>query len=261
MDTSHIVRWAWRLGGGLVTFGVLVMGVTQVVLGVAHEEYTVERTFDGAGIAAIDVRSSSGSVRVVGSDNSSDTITVTAHVSDGLRKTGHEEYVQDDRLRLEATCPFLSNFCDVSYEIEAPPGVDVNVRTEGSVTASYVRGDVDLDSDHGRIEVVGIDGDVRLHSSHGSVSAAGLTAPSVDASSSHGSVSVELEEAPLAVNASSAHGDVEVAVPEEDGIAYQVDESGTDHGVLATPISTDPSSDRSITATSGHGDVTIRYGR
>lgn len=260
MDTSHIVRWAWRLGGGLVTFGVLVMGVTQVVLGVAHEEYTVERAFDAAGIATIDVRSSSGSVRVVGSDASSDTITVTAEVSHGLRKTGHEEYVHGDRLRLEATCPFLTNFCDVSYVIEAPAGVDVNVRTEGSVTASYVRGDVDLHSDHGRIEVVGIEGDVRLHSNHGSVRGMGMAAPVVDASSSHGNVSLEFEDAPRTVQAASAHGDVEVVVP-EDETAYRVDESGTDRGVLARPIRTDPSSERSITATSDHGDVTIHYGR
>lgn len=260
MAASRMVRSGWRLGGSLVTVGMLVVGVTQVVLAVAREEYTVERTFDAAGIATIDVRSSSGSVTVVGTDAGSDTIAVTAHVSDGLRRTDHEEYVEGDRLLLETTCPFLSDFCEVEYVIEAPAGVDVGVRAQyGDITASYLQGDMEMESGHGRIEVVGIEGDVRLHSGYGSVSATGVAASVVDASSSHGDVSVELADAPRTVEATSAYGDVDVVVP-EDGSVYDVVRSGTDMGVLATPISTDPSSERSITATSGQGDVTIRYG-
>jgi hypothetical protein len=249
---------AWKALGSLVAAGLLATGVYQIVVGLAHEEYTFERQFDAAGVTAIEVdNGADGTVRIVGSDT--DTITVAARVSDGLRSTGHRERIDGDRLLLDSTCPiFGSSFCRVTYTIETPRDLDVVVREDNSgITVSDVTGDVDARSENGGLELARIGGSVTAHSDNGEVSARGLDASDVEASSDNGSVRLDFDRAPQRVVVDSDNGEVEVVLPQGDE-AYNV-ETETDNGTMSMEVRTDPFGSRTIAATTDNGDVTVRY--
>jgi Putative adhesin len=253
------VRRAWRIVGSLAVVAVLVFGVYQVVIALAHEEYTFERTFEADDITTIEVdNGASGPIRIMGSDT--DTISVTGHVDDGLRRTGHTERVEGDRLVLDSSCPlFGSSFCEVAYSIEVPRGLDVVAEGSNSrIIVTDVDGDVDARSDHGRVELARIGGAIRADNDNGSVALTELTGDEVEATTDNGSVRVQFDRAPSRVIVDSDNGDVEVVVPEGD--AYQV-RPDTDNGALVTgEIATDPSSERLIEATTDNGDVIVRHG-
>jgi Putative adhesin len=255
------VRRAWRVLGTLVVGAMLLSGVYQVVVALAHEEYPLEpQQFDPARVATIEVHNGAdGPVRVIGSDT--DTITVTARVSDGLRRTGHSERVEGDRLVVDSSCPiFGSDFCSVDYVIETPPDVDVVVRTDtGAIRVSDIDGDVDVESDSSGIQLAGIRGSIQADSDSASVQGTELSSPSVDASSDSGGVLLEFDRAPRTVTADSDSSDVEVVLPDSD-MTYRV-ETSTDSGSESMQVNTAVDSDRTITASSDSGDVTVRYRR
>lgn len=253
------VRRAWRIVASLGVGAVLLFGTYQAIIGLAHEEYTFERSFDADDIATIEVHNSAdGPIRIVGGDT--DTITVTGHVDDGLRRTGHTERVEGDRLVLDSSCPvYGSSFCSVSYSIEVPRGTDVVASASNSgVTVTDVDGDVDARSDNGRVELARIGGDVDADSDNGSVILSEMTSDEVEATSDNGSVRVQFDRAPHRVDVDSDNGEVEVVVPEGD--AYQVDASTSNGTEFTGEVATDPASDRLIEATSDNGDVIVRHG-
>lgn len=259
MAVSRKVRRAWMIGGGLVTAVVLVMGVTQVVVGMAHEEYTVEETYDAADISAIEVDTAAGSVRVIGTDAATDTITVTARVSDGLKRTRHRQEVEGDRLVLDTRCPgFFSNFCEVSYTVETPSDLDVAVQARGSVDVSGIDGDVEVQT-RNRIEATRLGGDeTTLRSRDGAVEATDLVSPHVDLSS-HGRIYGTFVETPEVVRAQAGYSSVELVVPDEDDAVFNLETHSSFGTESTSSVRHDPDSDRTIVARA-EGDVTIRYG-
>jgi Putative adhesin len=248
----------WRIGGSLGAVCVLGFGTMQSVSQIAHEEETVVRHFDGAGLRLIDVDNSAGSVHVVGVDG--DEVTVRARVSHGLRSTGESAHLDGDRLVLESTCPLVgSNFCHVSYDVEVPNDVDVVIQADERISVSDVTGDVEASTDNGRVEAARIDGDVELYSDNGRVTGTDLRAGTARAASDNGRVELGFLAPPGSVTAASDNGSVEVILPDtpED---YRIVDVSSDNGTAATPdIRIDPESQRTITATSDNGDVTVRY--
>jgi hypothetical protein len=253
------VRRAWRIVGSLGVALLLIYGVYQAVVGLAHEEYTFERSFDAEGIAVVEVdHNAEGSIRIVGADT--DTISVTAHVDDGLRRTGHNERVDGDRLVLDSSCPmFGSVFCRVSYSLEVPHGVEVVATTNnGRVTVTDIDGDVEARSDNGQVELARIGGTIRADGDNGSLVLVELTSADVEASSDNGRVELQFDEPPQRVVADSDNGSVEVVVPDDDR-PYLLD-TDTDNGSVQESVAHDPSSTRLIQATTDNGDVVVRYG-
>jgi hypothetical protein len=261
MLRAPLVRGAWKVIGGIAAAVLLVFGGIQVVVQLAHEEYTVVEEVPAADVAMLDVRNDAGSVIVRGSDRNSETITVTARVSHGLRRTGHRQSLQGERLVLESTCPAIfTSFCDVRYTVDVPTDIDVVVRgASGSIVVSDVNGDVDLDTDSGGIDVARVEGGLlRMDSDAGSVTATAVGSPDVEATSDEGGVYVAFTEAPDAVWADSDAGGVEIVLPrgeEEYGV-----EADSNAGGVDITVDQDPSSPRTITATSDAGGVTVRYG-
>jgi hypothetical protein len=256
------VRRFWKVGGSVLAVFLLPFGVMQVVTELAHEEHTEHHAFPAGGIRVIEVRSGSDSaVRIVGGEGageSGDEIRVTAHVSEGLRSTGHRERVVGDRLVLESSCPiFFSSFCAVDYTVETPSDVDVLVRSDRGATIEGIDGDVDVTSDQGSIDLAGLRGSVRAHADQGSVRASPLRSTDVEASSDQGDVFLRFLDEPRRVVAESDQGDVEVVVP--GGDAFYALTTDTDQGKVRRDIRADPSSDRSISATTDQGDVILRY--
>lgn len=253
---------AWKVFGGVMVVFTLWWGIYTAVTMIAHEEYTEVTTFASDEVESLVVGTASGKVTVTASEDASeDEIVVSAHISDGLRKTGNRQEIVDGELQLDGSCPVLgSSWCSIGYTVEVPADLDVRVDTgNGAVAVRGVRSSVDIDSSHGGVDVEDVVGDVRLRSSHGSISATGLAATDVVASSGHGSIDLELTEMPSRVDTETDHGSIDVAVPDTPD-AYDVD-IGTDHGSETTSVRTDPDSGRTIRIQSDHGDVTVRYAR
>jgi DUF4097 and DUF4098 domain-containing protein YvlB len=79
----------------------------------------------------------------------------------------------------------------------------------------------------------------------------------VAADSDNGRVSLAFASAPTTVTATSDNGRVEVVVPDT-ADTYRVD-AQTDTGSTDVGVRTDPTSDRSITAETDNGSVSVRY--
>jgi hypothetical protein len=257
---SRRVRRTWLIAGCLVTVPVLLFGATQVASALAHEERTEVSEFDAGGLRSVDIDNAAGSVRIVGVEDA-DMVTVTARISEGWRSTGHDVRREGDRLMIEGTCPvFLADWCSVRYTIEMPSDLAVAAEADdGRVTVTDVAADVEASSDNGRVELARIQGKVVLHSDNGSVTATGIRQASrAEATSDNGDVRLEFVDPPDDVVASSDNGSIEVVLPDT-GELYRVD-AHSDNGTVSTGgVGTRPGSNRTITADSDNGDVTITY--
>jgi DUF4097 and DUF4098 domain-containing protein YvlB len=112
-------------------------------------------------------------------------------------------------------------------------------------------------SGSGDVTVTGTTADVDLTSQHGAVRASHLGSAYARASSDHGSIRLGFAAPPTQVQASTTHADVTVVVPRADA-RYRVDLS-SDHGSTTNHVRTDSTSRRTISLSSEHGDVTVRY--
>lgn len=257
MTVSRRVRRSWLVVGSAFTFVMLGFGTLQAVTQVAHDEHNESRSFAAGQVARVEVESDSGDIRIVGTDET--RITVVERVSDGLRSTDHSVDIVDDRLVVRATCPgFLTSFCRVDFTIRVPTTVDVVIRADEDVELSDIDGAIDVETGGGSVNARRLGGDtIRLVADHGSVRVTEIHAARVEVSADHGDVSLEFSSDPTNVDAFTDHGDVEVIVPRSTQ-PYRVDAS-SEHGSVETPIRTDPTSERTIRASSDHGDVSVRY--
>ena len=168
-------RVLWVLFGSLLVIAGLGWGVVNVVELLAHEERTERFTVPAADISRLFVDNDTGSVTIVGTD--ADEITIEAEVSEGLRSTGFRHEVVDSTLELHGSCPtFGSMWCRVTYRIEAPRGVDVEVSSDnGRVEISNIDGDVRINADNGSAELADLSGAVAVDGDNGSVVGSGLS--------------------------------------------------------------------------------------
>lgn len=145
-------------------------------------------------------------------------------------------------LDVAAQCP-ASGFgesCSVDYTITVPPGVSVTAVTDG-----------------GTIRADGMDGSLSLTTLSGDVFVTGARSTEVFASSDAGNVRLGFTAAPDSIQATTAAGDVRIEVPPGDSYAVH---PTADSGNLRVEVSDDPSSRRSIVATSDSGNLTVVYG-
>lgn len=256
MPTSAPIRIPWLVGGSVLSVAVLGFGTLNAVGLLAHQTEH-KHIVISTPIRSLDVRSGGGTVKVVGTTDS--TVTVDATISRGLVSPTHVEAVEGNRLVLRSKCSsFVNTWCGVSYTIRIPRGISVAVNTSGAgITVTDTTGDLDLSSSGGGITVMGGGGSERLDSSGGGIDATGLSATTVNASSSGGGVDLSFIAPPSAVTADSSGGGVAIAVPNTPG-AYRVEVSASGGGTH-TGIRIDPASARSIKADSSGGGVSVEY--
>ncbi len=128
----------------------------------------------------------------------------------------------------------------------------------GSVTADDVHGPVDLRTSDGDVTATNVSGPLRATTSTGSIEATGLTGSSATARTSDGDVDLGFGASPRDVAATSSTGSVTVGLPDGSG-PYQVHATSST-GRATTTVATDPTSHRTVLATTSDGDVTVRYG-
>jgi hypothetical protein len=249
----------WMIIGSVLAVATVGFATYNVVSLIAHEEVTETTTVHADGITSIRLHNDNGTVEILGDDDV-DEVTIVAEISHGLRRTVTEATVEGDVLVVDMDCPTSLNqvWCSVDYRLVVPAALDLDVHNEnGRLVLRDIDGDVIADGDNGRVELARLTGDVDASTDNGSLRASGLRGDVVHGRSSNGSVRLSFAEAPTTVTARTSNGSVEVVVPEDD-TAYRVAADST-IGSIDTAVRTDPSSDRTITADTQHGSITVRY--
>jgi hypothetical protein len=256
-DPSGRGRRAWRVVGAVVAVVTLVWGVLQVVVVLAHDERTVDATFDGTDLRTVDVRLDSGSLILIGTD--APTVRVSARIEDGLIATTNSERLEDGRLEVRTSCPPVgSNFCHAAYVVEVPSGVDVVVRLgDAGAVVQGIRGAVDVSADQGTIELRDVDGEVTATSDTGSIDAEGLRTARATFRTDTGGVRATFVDEPTTVDVHTDTGRVDLVVPDSSA-TYRLDVRSRT-GSVSTPVRTDPAAQRSIAVRTMTGSVTVTY--
>ena len=157
-------------------------------------------------------------------------------------------------------CPrgwFVFNRCSVRIEVTLPADLDVTSDGQnGSVTASSLDGDLDLSTTNGSILVNKASGVLDLGTTNGRIELTDSRSREVEAETTNGAVRLEFAEAPEQVSAESTNGEILVRVP-DDNQSSRVEADTTNGSVETADILTDPDSDRSISANTTNGRVTI----
>ncbi len=253
------MRVFWRVLGSVLAVSLLAFGVPEVVSVLAHHVTAFQSQFSTVGLHTLEIDSDSGSVRIIGSALPSSLGEVTTLVSDGLLATTHHQRRVGDRLVLTASCPTLwSAFCSVDYVVAVPSSVSVIVHTDnGSIRAQDLRAGADLETDNSSITVDHLSGSVTLSTDNGDVTGSNLGSRQVVADTDNGSITLTLAAVPDSVRSQTDNGSITMVVPDTTD-AYRLD-VGTSQGSVTTPVRTDPTAPRVLSAHTDNGDVTITY--
>jgi hypothetical protein len=252
------VRRAWLVVACLAAVPILALGAFQVAGMLAHEERTELTEVDAGDIDRLVVDNDAGSIQVVGVDGS-DTITVHARISEGLRATGHQVSERDDMMVVRGSCPlFGSDWCEVDYTIEVPADMYVDVSGAESVTVSDLTGGLVAHSVASVVDLSRVGGDVTVSANQGRLEATDLTADRVHARANQGSLSLEFAESPHEIVAEANQGRIDIVLPDDPDVDYAT-ETEANQGAVSDRINQSPRSDRSITARANQGNITIRY--
>jgi hypothetical protein len=249
-------RALFLLVGGPVTALLIAVTAFGFVGTLARE--TTSHPIEVAGpVDRIRVAVTQGSVTLRGADQ--DRVTGERVTTRGLREPGVTERVDGTTLVIEAWCMPLGNtWCDVSYVLDVPRGIDVEVETAlGSIRASGLDGALDLFSATGSVDVDAVTGSLRLESGAGSVQGTALASKAVVAESGAGSVRLAFAGPPDRVTASAGAGSIDIEVP-DDGTAYRIDDvnPGTD---VRVAVPTDPVSGHLLRLDGGAGSVSVHH--
>jgi hypothetical protein len=251
-------RALWVGFGSVLLLAAVVWGTFTVIDVLAHEQHTESIVVPAAALTRLSVENDSGSVRIVGTD--ADEVSVEAEVSVGLRDTGFSHEVVDSTLELRGTCPLIgSMWCRVTYRIEMPRGLDVEVDTDNDrVDVRNVDGAVVVDSDNGRVELANVGGTVEVHGNNGRIVGRGLSSRVVDVSTNNGAIELEFVAAPDRLHANGDNGSIDIAVPQiDEGYSVIAD---SDNGDRAIDVDDNPDSPHVIAVETDNGGITVRYG-
>jgi hypothetical protein len=246
--------WAWVFVGVAATLILVGSGVWSVVSVLGRQVRTVHRTYAPA--ATVEVHAA-GSITV--RRGTGERIVVTERIERSVSEPRRTSHRDGDRLELHSSCPsIVSSFCSVSYTIELPASTTLELRSvAGGIRVEGIDGPIEARSTAGRVVIVGGVAPLVLHSSAGGIAVQASRSQQVDASSSAGTVEIDLTRAPDRVEASSSAGGVDLALPPGE-TPYAVDAS-TSAGGRDVQVRTDPSSPHRIHVTSSAGDITVRY--
>ncbi len=247
----------WRVLGSVLAVGVLGWSLFVVVSLLAQHNVDIDRTVPAAGVATIEVRLSSGSLEVAGSDTSS--ISLSGTLTEGLVKGDHSEALYGDTFLVKSTCPLVgANSCSADYRIEVPRSLHVKVVSDNtSVTMRGLDGRVEVLTSNSPVRVDTLAGDTDLRTSNDSIDAVGLAGNSTTLVTSNGRVRAEFARSPRSVKIRTSNDSVSLLLP--DTPATFATRVGTSNGDRSVEIRTDPGSERVIDVETSNDDVTVAY--
>lgn len=258
-----VVVFAWTIGS--TTWSMVDVATNETV--------RTTETFPTATGVVLD--NGAGGIEVVG--DRVEGVVVEVARRQGIRDADVSTALDDQgRLVISSDCPDpISVVCRVEATVHVPAGTPVTGGGSASVRITDVGGRVDLDTSSGSVSVTGAEGSVRVRTSHGRVSVFdsdadvhvrtsngaidldGVTAGTVDAVTSNGRIRLGFSNAPDRITATSSNGRVSILLP-ADAPPYAVSAT-TSAGSSDTDIRTDPEADRTISATTSNGRISIGY--
>lgn len=245
----------WLAVGVPLTAAALLFGSLNLVALVGSQSSVDTHTYHAA-VSRVDVAISSGDVRIRrGHDGQ---VTVRESLTWAFWQPPASQRVSGGTLSVRTRCGFrVVARCQADYDVTVPAGVAVRVATSsGDVTVDRVLGSLTLGTSSGDIEVHGGRGALLAHTGSGSIEVTGSRAATVRTQTGSGDVALDFGQPPERVDAHTGSGDVRVLVPGHD--RYRVD-GHTGSGDRSVSVVQDPDADRSITATTGSGDVKVGY--
>jgi len=222
----------------LAALGLLVLSGTAFGLSEALHRTTTTRTVLANPVHRIVVRADAGDVDVRA--GLTGDVVMTRRDAWVLDRPSVSESYADGVLTIKTRCGGLKTIlrCRSDLQIDAPPEVDVAVRTDA--------GDVDLRGLSGRADVATASGDIRTHR---------LEPVTVKATSDAGNVSLDLFGEPVRTEAESGAGNVRVTVPYG---PYRVDANTAAGSVKVEGVIRDDLAPQAIDALTDGGDITVR---
>jgi Putative adhesin len=256
---SVSARRAWTIVGLVLAVAFVAAGLSSVVGNVAYQSIpSSHRAFTGP-LQAVSIEVGSGSITVEA--GSGPAVVVETSGSRGWQWPSDHEQVSAGTLAIRSSCgtTVFNDRCTRDYVLRVPPRLLVTASSEqGDLMVTGVDGALDLHSGEGAVSVVGGSGALRLSSDQGDISAVQLDSQLVTATSGQGDVDLGLASPPSHVAASSDQGRVTIGLP-HDAVPYQVHAS-SDQGAVTVAVLNDTTSPRVVQASSGEGDVSVRYG-
>jgi uncharacterized protein involved in outer membrane biogenesis len=222
----------------LAALGLLVLSGTAFGLSEALHRSASTRSVLASPVTKIVVRADAGDVDVRA--GLTGDVVLTRRDAWTVNRPTISEHYADGVLTIRTRCGGLRGVlrCRSDLRIDAPPEVDVAVRTEA--------GDVDLRGLNGRADVQTTSGDIRTHR---------LEPVTVKALTDAGNVSLDLFGEPARTEAESNGGNVRVTVPYG---PYRVDANTKAGNVKVEGLIRDDLAPQAIDALTNAGDITVR---
>ncbi|MHC4155683.1 MAG: DUF4097 family beta strand repeat-containing protein [Planctomycetota bacterium] len=227
MDAKNLSRVCLS---GLLCLLALVPGCCNNMGGCpqARHERTEELTVSMAGLEAVDVETSFGSIRIVGGDVAECRIKAEifakASSDEEARELAEQAKVKAEpvggTLRIFVEKPRLGNdrCIGASFEITVPKQTGLECRTSyGSVRVRDIQGDIRARTSFDSIKTEDTQGAVDLDTSYGSVTCRNITSTDIKAESSFGNIEIHCSPAtPAQINADvkTSYGSIEFEAPE-----------------------------------------------
>jgi len=233
--------------GLLAVLGVLAVAVTLAVVVSALVYQAATRTsevsVDETGVRELRITGVTGGASVTTETSADGQTTGTARLTTSWNEADVRVRRQGDVLLLEAGCDDQGwpRRCEIDYDLVVDPGTDVVV-----------------DMVTGGFEADGLSGDVTVDMTTGGVMLTESSSQQVDVQVTTGGVALDFVTPPTQVRATTVTGGIAIGLP-QDGETYAV---STDVSVGGSEVSvpTDPTSPRSIEASTTVGAIEVRSG-
>ncbi|KQR08481.1 hypothetical protein [Cellulomonas sp. Leaf334] len=183
---ARALTWVGGIVGGVLLLSGGFSAVDLLALG-SEGATTVTESATYAGAPVVELVAD-GHVTVT---TGGDRVEVDRTARTVLSAASYRVDESPDRLRVSYRCEWWRpGFCSASLDVTVPDGTAVLVRTsDGSVTATTLRGPLDVHVSDGSVDVSDIDGDVTVRSSDARASVTDVRG-TVDVSSSDGPIEV-----------------------------------------------------------------------
>jgi hypothetical protein len=250
-------RTAWTSTGVILAILLIVALALSTSQDIAYVAIPPSQRSFSQTLSAIDIHLYNGSVTI---EHASGRETVVeSSGSRGFARPTNVERVLGHTLSITSTCAFhFVNFCTRNYVVHVPTSVPITVATgQGSVTVARINGPVSINTGQGDVTVLGARGSATVTTGQGNVTMRDITAPRVNASSGQGDVAIDVLSPPTSLTTSTAQGSIDIELP-RGADSYRVRETSA-QGSVNDYVDESPTSFRVIHASSGQGDVTIRY--
>ncbi len=254
---SARARTGWTSVGVVLAIVFMVALALSTVQDIAFVAIPPSQRSFTQTFTAIDIHLYNGSVTIEHA-RGLDTVVENSG-SRGFAKPTNVERVIGHTLSITSTCSLhFVNFCTRDYVVHIPNSVPITVVTgQGNVTVARINGSVSVSTGQGDVTVLGARGSAKVTTGQGSVTMRDIAAPQVNASSGQGDIAIAVLTPPTSLTASTAQGGIDLEVP-RGADTYQVRET-TAEGSVHDYVDESPTSLRVIHASSGQGDITVRY--